>query len=256
MSLPRVASLPLLLATLAAPAPPAAQAAASIACPPQPVARCFTVTVALDRSGVLPGSVRIRAARIRARRATRPPLIGLTGGPGQAGVVFAQTYDFLLQTADRDLVVFDQRGTGASGLLRCRGLESRLLLSFSKPAGACAQSLGARRSYYTSADSAEDLEALRVQLGAPQIALYAVSYGTRVAIEYARRHPDRVERMILDSPVAPGGPDPLARETIAAVPRVLRSACRGGGCGAAGQRPVADVAALRASARAAPRARR
>jgi pimeloyl-ACP methyl ester carboxylesterase len=252
MTAARVATLPLLLAALAAPVPSTAQAAAAVACPARPLARCFTVTVPLDRGAVVPGSVRIRAARIRARRAVRPPLIGLTGGPGQSGVVFAQTYDLLLPPSGRDLVVFDQRGTGASGLLRCRGLERRGLTSVARPAGACGRSLGPRRSFYTSADSAEDLEALRVRLGSPRIALYAVSYGTRVAVEYARRHPQRVERMILDSPIGLAAPDPLARETIAAVPRVLRSACRGGGCGAAAGRPVADLAALGARLRRAP----
>jgi len=252
MIVARVAPLPFLLVALVAAAPSIAHAATSTACPARPLARCFTVTVPLDRSGAVPGQVRIRAARVRSRRATRPPLIGLTGGPGQAGVLFAETYAVLLPTAGRDLVVFDQRGTGASGLLRCRGLERRLPTSFSTPAGACGRSLGARRSFYTSADSAEDLEALRVRIGAPRIALYAVSYGTRVAVEYARRHPERVERMILDSPLGPDAPDPLARETLAAVPRVLRSACRGGACGAAGSRPVADIASLRARLRRTP----
>ena len=200
----------------------------------------------------MPGSVRIRAARTRSPRATRPPLIGLTGGPGQAGVVFAETYDILLGTANRDLVVLDQRGTGASGLLRCRGLERSPSASAAGPAGACGRSLGTRRPFYTSADSADDLEALRVRLGVPQIALYAVSYGTRVALEYARRYPQHVERMILDSPVGLRAPDPLVRETLAAVPRVIRSACRGGACGIAGRRPVADIAALRARLRRTP----
>ncbi len=252
MSAARVAPLPLLLVALLTAAPAAARAAAAVTCPPRPLARCFTVTVPLDRSGAVPGQVRIRAARVRARRALRPPLIGLTGGPGQAGVLFAETYSILLPAAGRDLVVFDQRGTGASALLRCRNLERRAVTGTARRVGACGRSLGARRSFFTSADSAEDLEALRVRLGAPRIALYAVSYGSRVAVDYARRHPDRVERMVLDSPVGLDAPDPLARETLAAVPRVLRAACRGGACGAAGARAVADVAALRARLRRRP----
>ncbi len=251
MSASRLAPLPFLLVALAAPAPAVARAAASATCPPRLVARCFTLTVPLDRSGVVPGSVRLRAALIRSRTASRPPLIGLTGGPGQAGVVFAETYDILLPTMGRDLVVFDQRGTGGSGLLRCTAFERRVLTGLSNPAGACGRSLGPRRSFYTSADSADDLEALRVRLRAPRIALYAVSYGTRVALEYARRHPQRVERMILDSPIGIDAPDPLARETFAAVPRVVRDVCRAG-CGGAGAHPVSDLARLRARLRRAP----
>ncbi|MDX6683315.1 MAG: hypothetical protein QOG94_3354 [Solirubrobacteraceae bacterium] len=204
----------------------------------------------LDRSAALPGTIRIRAARIPARRAHHPPLIGLTGGPGQAGVIYASTYDFILPHGGRDLVLLDQRGTGASGLLRCPSLEGDAEL-LSKAVAACGRRLGARRSFYTSADSAEDLEALRVRLGAPRIALFAVSYGTRVALEYARRYPQRVERMILDSPVAPDTPDALGRETLGAVGRVLRTVCRSG-CHGAEAHPVTDMRRLVAKLRRAP----
>jgi pimeloyl-ACP methyl ester carboxylesterase len=207
--------------------------------------------VPLDRSGTLPGTIRIRAARIRSRRASRPPLMALTGGPGQAGVIFAPGYDRMLETAGRDLVVLDQRGTGSSGLLRCPSLEARSELSATSAAGACGRSLGPRRSFYTSADSADDVEALRIRLRVPRIALYAVSYGTRVAVEYARRHPQRVERMILDSPVGVDAPDSLARETLGAVGRVLRAVCRAG-CGGAGAHPVADMARLVTALRRSP----
>ncbi|HEY1538788.1 MAG TPA: alpha/beta hydrolase [Solirubrobacteraceae bacterium] len=199
--------------------------------------------VPLDRSGAIEGTIRIRAVRIASRHATRPPIVGLTGGPGQAGVVFASDYDYILPTAGRDLVLFDQRGTGASGLLRCPQLERRVQVDVGAAAAACGRSLGPRRSFYTSADSADDIEALRVRLGVPRIALYAVSYGTRVALEYARRYPQHVERMILDSAVGIDAPDPFGRETLAAVAHVLRAACRFG-CGGAQAHPVADLARL------------
>ncbi len=231
----------LLVAALALTTPSPAAAASS--CPAPRPARCLSFTVPLDRSGKLPGTIRIRAARIRSRRATRPPLVGLTGGPGQAGVIFSSSYDYILPTAGRDLVVLDQRGTGASGLLRCRSLERRIVTSFTSAAGACGRSIGPRRSFYTSADSADDLEALRIRLGVPRIAIFAVSYGTRVAVEYARRYPKRLERMILDSPIGIDAPDSLARETLGAVGRVLRTICRSG-CGGAEAHPVADLARL------------
>jgi pimeloyl-ACP methyl ester carboxylesterase len=176
-------------------------------------------------------------------------VIGLTGGPGQAGVMFADSYDYILPTAGRDLVMIDQRGTGASGLLRCPSLERGG--GFSAAAAACGRRLGARRSFYTSADSAADLEALRIRLGVPRIALFAVSYGTRVAVEYARRYPQHVERMVLDSPIGIGALDPLARETLGAVSRVLRTVCRDG-CGGAAAHPVSDMARLVARLRRSP----
>jgi pimeloyl-ACP methyl ester carboxylesterase len=221
----------------------AAPSVAAAACPAAAPAYCFSVRVPLDRSGAVPGAIRIRAARIRSRRPSRPPLIGLTGGPGQAGIVFAADYDYTLPTAGRDLVLLDQRGTGGSGLLRCPSLEKRIVGSLSNAALTCARRLGVKRSFYTSADSAEDIEALRVRLRAPKIALYAVSYGTRVAVEYARRHPDRVERMILDSAIGIDAPDALSRDTLSAVPRVLRAVCRSG-CVGAQAHPVSDLARL------------
>lgn len=238
---------PALAIALALPAP----ATAATRCPVPRNATCLSVVVPLDRAGTVAGAIRIRAARIRSRRAVRPPLVGLTGGPGQGGVVYLSSYDYILPTAGRDLLVLDQRGTGASGLLRCRSLERRTVTSFSRAAAACGESIGPRRSFYTSADSAEDLEDLRVRLAVPRIALYAVSYGARVALEYARRYPQRVERMVLDSPVGIDAPDSLARETLGAVGRVLRTICRSG-CGGAEAHPVADLTRLVARLRRTP----
>jgi pimeloyl-ACP methyl ester carboxylesterase len=227
-------------------------AAAAPACPEELQGRCFELTVPLDRSGAFPGTVRIRATKVPSRHPLRPPVIGLTGGPGQAGVPFAFTYDFIVPTANRDLVMFDQRGTGASGVLRCPSLEVRVPRGRRAAAAEeCARHLGARRSFYTSADSAEDLEALRIRIGAPQIALYTVSYGARVAMEYVRRYPHRVERMILDSPVALDAPDSLGRETLGAVGRVLRTLCSTG-CHGAEAHPVSDLRRLVKKLRRAP----
>lgn len=227
----------------AAPAPAAG-------CPAPRAAHCFTFTVPLDHSGVVPGTITIRAARIRSRHPTLPPIVGLTGGPGQAGVIFTSTYQYLLPTAGRDLVMLDQRGTGASGLLRCPSLE-HVTTSFARAIGMCGDLLGPRRAFYTSADSAEDVETLRQRLGVPKIALYAVSYGTRVAVEYARRYPQHVERMILDSAIGIGAPDSLARETLGAVGRVVRTVCHLG-CGSGAAHPVTDIARLVPRLRRAP----
>jgi pimeloyl-ACP methyl ester carboxylesterase len=242
--------LPLLLVLLAA-APAPAGAAPGRDCPGGKRVRCFTVTVPLDRSGRVSGQIRLRAARVRSRNPTRTPVVALVGGPGEAGVTFATAFATQLPRAHRDLIVLDQRGTGASGLLRCRAFERRAGATLDRPAGACGRSLGARRSYYTSADSADDIEALRVRLGTPRIVLYGVSYGTRVALEYARRHPRGLARLILDSSVGLEGPDAFVRETLGALPRVLHRACRRG-CGAAGAHPVADLAQLRRRLRREP----
>jgi pimeloyl-ACP methyl ester carboxylesterase len=75
-----------------------------------------------------------------------------------------------------------------------------------------------------------DIDALRAVLGIKRWSVYGVSYGTRVATLYAQRHPDRVTKMVLDSVIEPGGPDPLYGPTFAAIPRVLRQVCAGHLC--------------------------
>ena len=62
-------------------------------------------------------------------------------------------------------------------------------------------------------------------LGAERIALYGTSYGTKVALSYALRYPDRVERLVLDSVAPARRPGPVLPRQHGAVPRVLRSLC-------------------------------
>jgi pimeloyl-ACP methyl ester carboxylesterase len=50
---------------------------------------------------------------------------------------------------------------------------------------------------FNTLENAEDLEDLRVHLGAEKITLWATSYGTHLAFAYLKLHPDRVHRVIL-----------------------------------------------------------
>ena len=125
--------------------------------------------------------------RIRAqRRPSQGALFVLAGGPGQSATQAFEGDGSACSPAfrTRDLVVFDQRGTGRSGLLRCRPLERSNLFDAGRAAGRCATRLGARRSHYTSRDSVEDIESLRVALGLDKIAIYG-TYGVKVALGYA-----------------------------------------------------------------------
>lgn len=223
-------------------------------CPgPGPV-RCATLAVPLDRAGGLPGEVRLHVERLRAAGRRRGVVVALAGGPGQASTPFtgdfAQTLGPVLRT--RDLVVLDQRGTGRSGLLSCPLLQRADLLDAGEEAAACAEQLGPRREHYTTAASVEDLEALRAELGAEAISLFGVSYGTAVALEYAERHPERVERLVLDSVVDPRALDPFYADVFAGVPRVLRELCDGRACRGVTRDLAADVGELAARLDAAP----
>ena len=108
----------------------------------------------------------------------------------------------------------------------------------------CASQIGPRRAFYTTADTVLDLESLRKALGASKVALMGISYGTHVALQYARAFPQNVDRLILDSIVGPDGPDPFLLDTYRNLPRVLREQCANRRCRGATSDPVADVAAL------------
>src|SRR5262249_26909402 len=146
---------------------------------------CATLDVPLDRAGVAPGTITLSVERLREEGPARPILIALAGGPGQSATSFASTFAQVFGDAlDRyQLVVFDQRGTGRSGVLDCPPLRSK----YSKAnITQCGLDLGAAASFYTTADSVLDLDAVRTALGVEQVVVAGVSYGTHVALEYAR----------------------------------------------------------------------
>jgi pimeloyl-ACP methyl ester carboxylesterase len=207
-------------------------------------ALCGRVVVPLDRSGALPGTIelRVKALPPTGGGAAGGTVLAIAGGPGQAAVplldAFAGALKPVLRT--RELVTFDQRGTGGSGRLRCAALSGRG--SLVTVVGRCASELGARRTTYTSTASVADVEAVRSALGVDKLIIYAASYGTKVALLYAAAYPEHVDRLVLDSVVPPDGIDPFQRSTLASIPRVLRTVCAGD-CGFT-RDAGADVASL------------
>ncbi len=217
---------------------------------------CAHVSVPLDPSGTTPGTITLA---IRRHRATvgeaRSAIIALAGGPGQPALPFAEQFAELLGpiAATRDLIVFDQRGIGLSDPLSCHAFERPdLYSSFGALVEACGGQLGPTRSFYTTADTVADIEAIRVAGGYEKLVLYGTSYGTKVAEQYAQEYPSRVEALVLDSVVPPNGPDPLNRPTFAAIPRVLRQLCAARACAHVTSDPVADLTQVLARMARAP----
>jgi pimeloyl-ACP methyl ester carboxylesterase len=177
----------------------------------------------------------------------------LSGGPGGAGVFEMLDVLFELpQLARRHTVIgFDQRGTGASGLLRCRALERDDRLRSTAAGARCARHLGARRAFYTTPDTVADMEAIRKAVGARTLTLFGISYGTELGLAYAREYPDRVDRLILDSVVDPDESDPFGLAGFRAIGPSLASLCPDR-CRGVSADPGADLAALVAKLRAAP----
>ena len=208
---------------------------------------CETLTVPLDRSGAVPGSVHLFVERrAPASSSQAPPLLVLAGGPGQAASPLIDQLQQILAPVlqNRDLIVFDQRGTGRSDPLDCPALSSAASQEQQDAAvEACANSLGTARAFYTSRETADDIDAVRQSLGVDRVSLFGVSYGTFAAVTYARRHPDHVASLVLDSNINPNGRDPLDRTTYQAFPRVLRDICSGA-CGGITGDPVPDLVRL------------
>jgi pimeloyl-ACP methyl ester carboxylesterase len=214
---------------------------------------CATLRVPLDRAGTVKGSVPLRVARVSLSRHRDRHMMYLSGGPGGAGVI--EMVDVLLEVPRlmREFTVlgFDQRGTGRSGLLRCPALERDARLRSTKAGEDCARRLGPERAFYTTPDSVEDMEAIRQAAGADKLTLFGISYGTELALAYARAYPTRVERLVLDSTVDPDDADPFGLAGFRAMAPSLRSLCPDG-CRGISTDPGADLAALTAKLRAAP----
>jgi pimeloyl-ACP methyl ester carboxylesterase len=244
----RAATLAVAALALAA-APASAQSTLALSGCKQPGFECGTLQVPLDRSGQVPGTIPIRVAvQSPAPAGATGVLVILFGGPGQGATGVASIVGQSESPVAKGyrVVLIDQRGTGHSGVLKCPQLQSLLTLDgqTAEQSAQCANEIGPNRAFYTTTDTVDDLEALRVALGVPKLAVQGTSYGTYVAAEYARRYPDKTDRLILDSVIGPAGVDTFETDSFGAMPRILRAQCAGGGCSGITSDPVADVSAL------------
>ena len=205
--------------------------------------------VPLDRAGTVPGTISLSVERkLAGPTPSREAVVALAGGPGQAAMPLGE---FIAQAiapalASRDLIVFDQRGTGASDPLSCPALETLSASPLERLFEQCALQIGPARGAYTTAESVEDIEAIRKAGGYEKLVLYGTSYGTKVALEYAARYPQNVSALLLDSVVLPEGPEPFAIPTFQAIAPVLDELCADDACAGITANPVADLARLAA----------
>ncbi|MGZ4180523.1 MAG: alpha/beta fold hydrolase [Solirubrobacteraceae bacterium] len=216
-------------------------------CPGESGFTCATLVVPLDHGGQATGSLRLAVGYASNAAAPHGVLVFLSGGPGQPGIPFLARVQSRLGSDMRGyrLVMFDQRGTGA-GALRCPVLQAVAGASdlVVPPPGAiqgCARSIGPSQRYYTTSETAADIDALRKAFGVSKLTLDGVSYGTFVAERYALAYPQQVARLVLDSVVPQEGVDATYLAALQATARVLRSACAEQHCGFD---PVRDVATI------------
>jgi proline iminopeptidase len=78
-------------------------------------------------------------------------------------------------------------------------LEKRLQLVYIEPIGTGSAARLPAGQKYTLDRYAEQIEALRVELGAPSVCLIGHSHGGEIAVRYASQHPDRVSALVLVS---------------------------------------------------------
>src|SRR6478752_2525165 len=120
------------------------------------------------------------------------------------------------------IVAVDRRGTGMSGALECRDLFDRQEMldqaqfqSGDDPVAnlgavtqtattSCTDTIAPGDSAYDNAHAAEDIERLRSTWDVPTLALLGVGNGAQVALAYAGSHPNKVARLVLDSPLPLG----------------------------------------------------
>lgn len=182
---------------------------------------CAPFTQPENRAAPEGRQIAFRLALIRsdAARPESDPLVLLAGGPGQAATEsWSQLAGaFGAARRKRHVILLDQRGTGGSNALRCEdesasGRDVVQAAQRQAPDAAAARTLAedclrrvqakADPALYTTSEAVQDLEALRQALGGVRFNLVGISYGTRVAQQYAGQHPDGVRSLVLDG-VAP-----------------------------------------------------
>jgi pimeloyl-ACP methyl ester carboxylesterase len=193
--------------------------------------RCGTVSVPEARGGGSARRVELAVVIVKSDSPTPAPdpLVFLQGGPGGGGTDFTVALTRMAGggplaavLARRDVLSIDQRGTGRSRpLLDCPEAAMPGMMPppmgmvvdvNATPLGRCRARLvaeGVDLDQYTTAAAAEDVEDVRRALGYETWNLLGGSYGTRLALEVARRHPGGLRTLLLDS-VNPPDVDLLA----------------------------------------------
>lgn len=177
-------------------------------------AMCATYAVPEDRAAPDGRKIALNIAWLQPTergRSQPDPVFFLAGGPGQSAVDTFPGLNPVFKEVrkQRDVILVDQRGTGKSNLLSCAAPEGGDDAFDPSPeamqaqAATCAAELSKKADlrHYTTTDAVADLDAVRQAIGAEQVNLVGVSYGTRVAQQYAMRHPAATRSIVLDSPV-------------------------------------------------------
>ena len=180
-------------------------------------AQCTTLAVPEDYAHPAGRKIQLALAWVPGKSdEASDPVFMLAGGPGQsARDAYPQIARAFADTLKkRSVILLDQRGTGGSHPLVCKDNRGENSVSEEQTDNSpqairrftarCRDQLSRDTDlrFYTTTDAIQDLDTVRAAIGAAKINLVGVSYGTRVAQQYARRYPQRTRTVVLDS-VAP-----------------------------------------------------
>ncbi len=187
---------------------------------------CANYDADLDPVNGGTGSLSIGVVRARSNQTPHDagPLVFTTGSDlpssTQLPVWLTRAGADVLQT--HPIVAVDRRGFGMSSPIDCRDKIDRQemrdqaqfqsgddpvanLSEVSNTATTnCTDAIAPGASAYDNGHAASDIERLRTLWDVPAVALVGIGNGAQVALAYAASRPDRVSRLILDSPVALG----------------------------------------------------
>jgi pimeloyl-ACP methyl ester carboxylesterase len=178
-------------------------------------AQCATLQVPENHDAPKGRKIALAVAMIPAKSQTQSdPVVIIAGGPGQS---ILESYPMLHPALDdvrrsRNILLMDARGTGGSHLLQCDELTSLDENADDSDDPATLRALTERcrdrlaktsdLRFYATADHIRDLDLLRTTIGVEQLNLAGISYGTRVAQQYAASYPAHTRTITLDS-IAP-----------------------------------------------------
>lgn len=168
--------------------------------------------------------IRVAFAVVAARTNGRlpDPVVILPGGPGVPGIEshmrlrMEGPHPLDPHRERRDLIILDPRGHGLSEPATCSelsggepvaaasGAAERVWLSKLAECRGRLRAAGVRLETLSAVQVAHDLELLRRALGAPQLNLIGLSYGSRLAAEAVRRAPSAIRAVYYSAPVPPG----------------------------------------------------
>ena len=179
-------------------------------------AECGTLIVPENRYDESSRLIALPVKRIRAS-GTSPlePIFYLTGGPGQSNMDYSRVEWF---HENHDIVLVGYRGVDGTVVLNCPEVTEAMgsglpflsregMTAQGEAYGACAERLtaeGVDLDGYTVLEVVDDVEAARRALGYERINLESGSYGTRLALIYSWRYPDKVHRNAMVAVNPPG----------------------------------------------------